>query len=800
MTTQFAEPIDSAIYQDPSAYSTFFSKANQDVIANYDYREHPPIADPHHGCDTNLFLGFFMDGTRNNYGVSEQAGDHSHSNVARLFDAYQGQAIAPLAVMPHLKDQWPGVEDKYPHFFRIYSPGVGSPFAELGDNGTGIQRIRGSAFAWAGQVRLVWALAQALNCVHRYIHRVPLLNTSQIRELHNAVMLTGKQLDTVPLFHDYHGACQPLNTQGHLLEAVRKLHRALGGHMPDPQSGQVQIKNPGIIRNIYVSIFGFSRGAAAARALANWLHVLCRLDARERGVAGLTLGGFAVHFEFMGLFDTVASVGNAALYHDATGHQAWADAQRSLRVPEGLKCLHLVAAHELRRSFPLDSISVDGQLPANSAEIVFPGVHSDVGGGYAPGEQGRGLDSRGADLLSRIPLAVMYRAARLSGVPLKLERAIRTSQDRFRIDGGLIAAFNDYVRASAAFEWPPAPAVDVDARATLERLKEELRQARKAREEAEKAAQDVDKKYRMVGWNYGRDHADRTRQIREAQERVDEARAREEALQAQVDAGPREIWRSERALVRGRTEAAARGAPLRALMRHHMQLALLWRKLWAGRVAEMASVRRAPQVDRNDLLGADRELQAEIGAFERWLETPPEGRTQIRALFESILGAFFGPIFGPTYTLYKNYPAVDPDRFAEWCDLEGFWHVAAVPAAIDRLLQDYVHDSRAWFKLWSLESAEVEPWLKEEVERYKSVRHLIEDPHNIHANLTRAETLWIEHYMRTGKVPEMPTPGREPFTLGAGYLRFRRVYAGASNLRLTRSTPAGEVPDDTAVV
>ncbi|PTD94930.1 hypothetical protein C8261_17080, partial [Pseudothauera lacus] len=254
-----------------------------------------------------------MDGTRNNYGVSEEAGDHSHSNVARLFDAYQGQAIAPLAVMPHLKDQWPGVEDKYPHFFRIYSPGVGSPFAELGDNGTGIQRIRGSAFAWAGQVRLVWALAQALNCVHRYIHRVPLLNTTQIRELNNAVMLTGKQLDTVPLFHDYHGACQPLNTQGHLLEAVRKLHRALGGHMPDPQSGQVQIKNPGIIRNIYVSIFGFSRGAAAARALANWLHVLCRLDARERGVAGLTLGGFAVHFEFMGLFDTVASVGDAAL-------------------------------------------------------------------------------------------------------------------------------------------------------------------------------------------------------------------------------------------------------------------------------------------------------------------------------------------------------------------------------------------------------------------------------------------------------------------------------------------------------
>ncbi len=139
MTTKFAEPIDSETWQDPSLRHRFFSEGDLDDLNNYDYREHPPIADPHHGCDTNLFLGFFMDGTRNNYGVSEEAGDHSHSNVARLFDACQGQAIAPLAVMPHLKDQWPGVEDKYPHFFRIHSPSVGSPFAELGDNGTGMR-------------------------------------------------------------------------------------------------------------------------------------------------------------------------------------------------------------------------------------------------------------------------------------------------------------------------------------------------------------------------------------------------------------------------------------------------------------------------------------------------------------------------------------------------------------------------------------------------------------------------------------------------------------------------------------
>lgn len=36
----------------------------------------------------------------------------------------------------------------------------------------------------------------------------------------------------------------------------------------------------------------------------------------------------------------------------------------------------------------------------------------------------------------------------------------------------------------------------------------------------------------------------------------------------------------------------------------------------------------------------------------------------------------------------------------------------------------------------------------------------------------------------------MKTRGREPFLLGAGYLRFRRIYAGGDRLRLTQTPPA----------
>jgi hypothetical protein len=111
-----------------------------------------------------------------------------------------------------------------------------------------------------------------------------------------------------------------------------------------------------------------------------------------------------LRINFMGLFDTVASVGGVG--------QHWGYA-RELRIPPQVqRCVHLVAAHEVRQAFPLDSIAWDGQYPANSVEVVYPGVLSDVGGGYFPDEQGR------SEAFSRIPLREMYYEAVKVGVPL----------------------------------------------------------------------------------------------------------------------------------------------------------------------------------------------------------------------------------------------------------------------------------------------------------------------------------------------------------------------------------------------
>lgn len=86
----------------------------------------------------------------------------------------------------------------------------------------------------------------------------------------------------------------------------------------------------------------------------------------------------------MGGVDTVASVGIAGAFSSglmgAEGHQSWAN--KNMQIHPGVEsCLHIVAAHEIRATFPLDSVRIDQRYPPNVKEYVYPGSHSDVGGG-----------------------------------------------------------------------------------------------------------------------------------------------------------------------------------------------------------------------------------------------------------------------------------------------------------------------------------------------------------------------------------------------------------------------------------
>ncbi|MBN8226942.1 DUF2235 domain-containing protein [Corallococcus macrosporus] len=121
----------------------------------------------------------------------------------------------------------------------------------------------------------------------------------------------------------------------------------------------------------------------------------------------------------------------------ANGHMTWAD---DLRIPAMVEdCVHMVAAHEIRNSFPLDSVLQGLRYPKNCREMVYPGSHSDVGGGYRPGEGARSTEA--GSFLSLIPLRGMRLEAIKAGVPLEAASPLPLKQKDFGEDSSSKSAF-----------------------------------------------------------------------------------------------------------------------------------------------------------------------------------------------------------------------------------------------------------------------------------------------------------------------------------------------------------------------
>jgi uncharacterized protein (DUF2235 family) len=146
-----------------------------------------------------------------------------------------------------------------------------------------------------------------------------------------------------------------------------------------------------------IFIFGFSRGAYTARALAGMLHKVGLLSqgneelidfawATYRKPKNWTVSdGFKKTFcrdipiHFMGLWDTVSSIGWA--WHPSS-------LEFTANNPSVRTVRHAIALDE-RRSYFVQNLW--GHAPAASTDILqvwFPGVHCDVGGGYVEAEAG----------------------------------------------------------------------------------------------------------------------------------------------------------------------------------------------------------------------------------------------------------------------------------------------------------------------------------------------------------------------------------------------------------------------------
>ena len=168
---------------------------------------------------------------------------------------------------------------------------------------------------------------------------------------------------------------------------------------------------------------------------------------------------------YLGILDTVASVGFGGSFvesiarrtapyilgpafgnlivsglaiADEGGHYGWA---RDISIPKCVRhCDHFIAAHEVREKFPSDSTRVDRQIPSNVREMLYPGMHSDVGGGYE-----RNYQEGRTNMLANIALCNLYFSAYSHGVSFKTPEQIQADVGAlFEISEDLQNVFNHY--------------------------------------------------------------------------------------------------------------------------------------------------------------------------------------------------------------------------------------------------------------------------------------------------------------------------------------------------------------------
>lgn len=366
------------------------------------------VIDPLGACEQTIHISLFFDGTNNNDDRdNEEFRDskwQAHTNVARLYNAAHDKPESGV--------------------FAHYIAGVGTIFKKLGEleySSTGKAFARG--YGW----RCVWGYTRVLNSIYQAIagaNEDALIRDDEAKRLCHATA------------DGYRGF-------SNLFDMT---HRKLAGIQRDRQRDCQRNK---MVKQVWINVFGFSRGAACARSFIGKLT-------RDWAPNGKIAGTIPYQINFMGLFDTVASVGppdsvRAAFDFDTfDGHFAWSSGGL-MNIPRDVKrCAHFFSIHEQRMSFPLDTIMEGQAYPGGAGqrlEVAYPGEHSDVGGGYPPGAQGKAR-AGDADKLSQIPLHHMYIEALRWGVPLLVGEDISKSpymRDDFALSQSVVNAFNAWL-------------------------------------------------------------------------------------------------------------------------------------------------------------------------------------------------------------------------------------------------------------------------------------------------------------------------------------------------------------------
>lgn len=355
-------------------------------------------------CSKLVRIGLFFDGTNNNRDRDEPV--QGHTNIVKLFNAHKD-----------IKGK-DALEDS--SSYRFYIPGVGTRFPA---NREWQESQDGKAMGKGAQARILYGVLQVYNAVYQaFNYEAILYDDNQITEKLASYKRTVE--------HNYD---QEHPQQVRRQQWFTQLREELNQRLSHARELAIQPRIP----QIRVAVFGFSRGAIEARSFCYWLHA---------ALGGANhLAGMPIEINFLGLFDSVASIGLANSVSQTTplkfadGHFDWA-AETLTPLPSLVRqTLHYIAAHEQRMNFPITRVH-----GGNVQEVLYPGVHSDVGGGYRPGEQGRGMSV--GETVSQVPLLHMHKAARLAGVPL-LDYGFMGSdlQEDYALSPVLAANWNAYM-------------------------------------------------------------------------------------------------------------------------------------------------------------------------------------------------------------------------------------------------------------------------------------------------------------------------------------------------------------------
>ena len=348
-------------------------------------------------CMKIVTISLCFDGTNNHEPSDSLATPSTTTNVARLYHASLGGS---------------GFEaEEREGFYRYYMQGVGTEYKEIGEfepNSDGLKTAVG------GENRINWGITRVIDALKRASGETYL-------DTDDAYALVQKM--GTSLTEDALGASLFKSSYTRRQEVLAAPLAELKSQIEAAHAS----KSIAEIKAVRLFVYGFSRGAAQARTFANWLEALTKVEVE--GSTCYLFAGLPIKIVFMGLFDTVASVGIPYMVPFAAGHMGWADGSLRLSDDEAFleHCVHMVAAHEQRSCFPVDSIrrKADPDDPmcpstyrAGTAEYIYPGMHSDVGGGYPPGDQGKASEG-GKEVVSQLALHHMFDEAYKVGAPLQ---------------------------------------------------------------------------------------------------------------------------------------------------------------------------------------------------------------------------------------------------------------------------------------------------------------------------------------------------------------------------------------------